>query len=463
MDRAEEARTLSTREFALRPRLKERYEELCLREELKWKQRSRVNWLKAGDANTKFFHSRANARRNANLISRLTDGGAVFADHASLAGHLLNFFTSQMGTAAHLETSIDFQRLFTGDSFDLRSLHDPFTEEEVRGAVFSCAPDKAPGPDGFPMLFYQRFWGLVKGDLLEVFDALHSGQCKLDVLNQGWICLIPKKSESTSVRDYRPISLINGLPKLLSKVLASRLQRFLEVLVNPYQAAFIKGRSLLDNFYTAHILSHHLHSTNRKAALLKIDFERAFDHINWRFLADLLLARGSGNTWVSWISAILQSSSTAVLLNGVPGTFFQCRRGLRQGDPLSPLLFILCIDVLFRMLHSATAHSLLPPVGVGEATIHTLQFADNLLIFFDGSSRAAGIIKFILGAFSAASGLRINFSKSSCTPIHLDGHRVEGLVNTLGCPLLASPLNTWTFLCLRRRCARRTSFPLSRS
>ncbi len=134
---------------------------------------------------------------------------------------------------------------------------------------------------------------------------------------------------SSEVRDYRPISLLNGLSKIISKVLASRLQGALEGMINPFQTAFTKGRSLLDNFFMAHILTHHLHSSKQQASFLKIDFERAFDQVRWPFLLDLLRARGFSTIWIGWIKSLLFSSSSAVLLNGIPGSFFKCSRGLR--------------------------------------------------------------------------------------------------------------------------------------
>ncbi len=191
--------------------------------------------------------------------------------------------------------------------------------------------------------------------------------------------------------------------------------------------------------------------------MLKIDFERAFDHINWHFLVDLLKARGFSKNWVGWTLAILHSSSTAVLLNGTPSSYFQCKRGLCQGDPFFPLLFILCIDVLFRMLHLATLHSLLPPVGAGDVNIHALQFADDLLIFFDGSRRSAGVIKVVLDAFSAASGLKINFSKSSIIPINLESSRVGGLANFFGCPTIGFPF-TYLGLPLSPKALRKSDY-----
>ncbi len=344
-----------------------------------------MQWLKARDANTKFFQLKASARRSKNFITRLEDGPAVYSDHASMTTLLFNFFKNQLGTEVSSDTSLDLPYLFANENIDLHSLQDSFIEEEVRRVVFSYAPEKAPGLESFPLLFYQRFWRVIKNDLMEVFHNLHRERLNLDSVNRGWICLIPKKTEAAEVRDFRPICLVNGLSKIISKVLATRLQRVLEMLINPYQTAFIKGCSILDNFFTAHILTHHLQSFKQRAALFKIDFERAFDHLNWHFLVDLLQSRGFNSIWVNWIKTLPFSSSTAMLLNGTLRAFFQCKRGLRQGDPLSPLLFILCIDALFRMFQQASSYSLLPLVGAGGVNIHTLQFADDLLLFFDGT------------------------------------------------------------------------------
>lgn len=172
--------------------------------------------------------------------------------------------------------------------------------------------------------------------------------------------------------DLCPISLVHSVTKIISKVLASRLQAVLDQLINSYQAAFIKRRHILDNFFCAHILIHHLHVTKKPAALFKIDFERAFDNVNWCFLTELLTARGFFDLWIRWVSALLASSSSVVLLNGTPGPSFHCRRGFRQGDPLSPLLFNLCIDMLFRLIDKVVSTDILPAVGIREVKIHSL-------------------------------------------------------------------------------------------
>lgn len=445
LDIAEEKRVLSPLEITLRPQLKRRYEDLCFLDELKWIQRSRVQWLRAGDANTKFFHLHASCRKSKNFRSHLSDGNDLLIAPVSIANHLFSFFQNQLGVDKLSGTSIDFSTIFHDDLVDLSSLHSPFTMDEVKKAVFSCAPKKAPGPGGLPMLFYQHFWSVLKDDVFDVFNSLYCGDPDLRDINTSWTCPIQKKANAISARDLHPISLMHSLSKIISKVLAAQLQLFMNQLVNPYQVAFIKGRHILDNFYCAHILIHHLHFSKQPVALLKIDFERAFDHINWKFLLELLQARGFGDKWIGWISCLLNSSSTAVLLNGTTGLSFPYKRGLRQGDPLSPILFVLCIDVLFRLLQRAVSSLSLLAVGIGKIKLHSLQFTDDVLLFFDGSSRSTDIIRIILEAFAGSSGLKINFNKSSIIPTHLPSQQVSNLAIFFSCPKQSFPIS---YLCL---------------
>ena len=140
--------------------------------------------------------------------------------------------------------------------------------------------------------------------------------------------LIPKKDSLLSPREFQPISLLNSLYKVIKKILPTRLAKFLLLLIEDTQSAFIKGRSIIENFLSVHEMVAYFTRT-RCRVLCKLDFGKAFDKVNWKFLDDVLRARGFPPKWVAWVEALISSSSIAVLLNGSPGKLVKCRQGLR--------------------------------------------------------------------------------------------------------------------------------------
>ncbi|XP_020262425.1 probable tocopherol O-methyltransferase, chloroplastic [Asparagus officinalis] len=155
-------------------------------------------------------------------------------------------------------------------------------------------------------------------------------------------------------------------------------------------------------------------SGKKELCAIKVDFYKAFDCVSWDFLINLLKARGFSNTWCSWILNILSSAKSVVLVNGSPSAFFQCHRGLKQGDPLSPLLFLLIVDVLTKMISSSALSGDLSDLNLkGELNhIRTLQFADDTLIFCKATRRDIHTLKIILRIFGLTSGLSMNQAKS---------------------------------------------------
>lgn len=183
LDSAEERRALSALERSIRPKLKIRYEEICLIEELKWKQRSRVQWLREGNANAKFFHLRASCRKSANNISQLSDGTATLSSQSAIANHLFSYFCNMIGSVQLSSSTIDFSTIYGIETVDLSLLHVPFSVDKVKSAIFACAPDKAPSPDGFPLLFYRSFWSVLQNDVMDIFNAFHNGSTDLSGIN----------------------------------------------------------------------------------------------------------------------------------------------------------------------------------------------------------------------------------------------------------------------------------------
>ncbi len=147
--------------------------------------------------------------------SPLSNGNSPLSSHDGIAKYLFSFFSGQLGVNPIAQSSVNFQLLYGGVSTNLPHLLLPFNAEQVKGAIFASASEKAPGPDGLTMLFYQRFWGILKDDILGVFDGFYTGSVNLSTINSSWICPIPKKTELLSARDFRPISLVHRMSNLI--------------------------------------------------------------------------------------------------------------------------------------------------------------------------------------------------------------------------------------------------------
>ena len=259
------------------------------------------------------------------------------------------------------------------------------------------------------------------------------------LLNLAYITLIPKKSEAEQVKDFRPISLVHSFAKLVTKILANRLASRLDAMVSPNQSAFIKKRFIQDNFMLVQQTVKFLHIQKQPRILLKLDITKAFDSVSWPFLLEVLRKLGFGSRWCDLICGLLASSSTQVLLNGIPGEFIQHKRGLRQGDPLFPMLFILVMDVLNWMVTRASEAGLLQPLSTRPIQHRISLYADDVAIFFRPVASDINLTLQLLNLFGDASGLKTNVQKSNVLPIQCSNDDLATLQDLLPCEVLNFP------------------------
>eukprot|EP00253_Pinus_taeda_P012118 PITA_12118 len=206
---------------------------------------------------------------------------------------------------------------------DIEALNDPITKEEL------------------------------EGDLLAVVEESRSKGSIYHAINSTFIALIPKSDSPKSFNDYRPISLCNCLYKIISKTIVNRLRPILSRSIAPQQFAFLESRQIHEAIGLAQEAIHSIWSKHLKAILLKIDLSKDFDRVIWLYIKMILIHLSFPHSYITWIMACITSPSFSILINGSASPFFHSKRGLRQGCPLSPLLFLLVMEGLSRLMDSA--------------------------------------------------------------------------------------------------------------
>jgi hypothetical protein len=276
------------------------------------------------------------SRRRGNAISSVQVEGVTLEGvnpvRQAVFSHFANHFKASDVVRPGVE-NLSFQRLSLVEG---NSLTKPFSEVEVKEAVWDCDSFKSPGPDGVNFGFLKDFWDDLKGDVMRYISEFHRNGKLTKGINSTFIALIPKVESPQRLNDFRPISLVGSLYKILAKLLANRLRMVIGSVISETQTTFVKDRQILDGILIANEVVDEARRAKKELMLFKVDFEKAYDSVDWGYLDAVMGKMDFPPLWRKWIRECVCTATASVLVNGSPTDEFPLERGLRQGDPLSP-------------------------------------------------------------------------------------------------------------------------------
>jgi hypothetical protein len=316
------------------------------------------------------------------ITSLASDDGRNISDHIEKAAMLWNEYRNRLGQSVNTIMHFDLQNLV--HQHNLQQIEVPFSKEDIDKVVMRMPTDKAPGPDGFNGLFMKKCWNIIKENVYQLCFDFFDGKIDLQAINSSFITLVPKVNNPSTVNDFRAISLMNNILKIITKLLGDRLP-----LVQKNQYGFTKTRTIQDCLGWAFEYIHQYQQSKKDIVIIKLDFTKAFDMIEHSAIKLMMQQMGFNEKWISWTSSILGSASTSVLLNGVPGKNLVCKRDVRQGDPMSPSHFVMVVDLLQCIINKAHELGLLqlPIPSNDRVGFPVIQYADDTIILLQASQK----------------------------------------------------------------------------
>ena len=413
-----------------------------------YRRKARIRWLDCKDANSRFFYKAVVAHQMRNCISYLLDaGGNRIFNQSQIKEMVVAYFQNLLGSIEGLilDTSVEELRgLFAyrcPQEVADKLIIIP-SEEDIKSTLFPMPKNKAPGSDGYSAEFFWEAWEIVGKDLIVAVKEFFTAGRMLRQFNTTVISLIPKVTVADQLTQFRPISLCSTVCKVMAILLKKKLKLCVSDIVQRNQVSFVQERLLCENVLLATELVKDFYDQGPTTrGCLKIDISKAYDNPNWDFLMKVLQAIEMPDRLLDWIKECVTTPSYSIALNGELQDFFSGKKRVKQGDPISSLLFVIAMDVLSKMLDKGALDGRFDIHPECQAPLITyLSFADDVLIFFDGTADSLKGILDILEDFRQISGLKINWQKSE---LFLDGgssSHCRDLANEMGIAQGALPL-----------------------
>ena len=270
--------------------------------------------------------------------------------------------------------------------------------------------NKSPGSDGLTTEFYKIFWSTLKTFYISSINFSYNNGSLTALQKQGIITLLPKKDKDLiSLTNWRPISLLNIDYKIATKAIANRMKKVLNSLIHSSQTGFLKGRYIGENIRTIFEVIENFNDDNLPGIIFFADFEKAFDSIDHNFIFKCLNYFNFGKSFIDWVKLFYIDAQSCVINNGYTSDFFKIERGVRQGCPLSPYLFILVIEILYNAVRK---NEHITGISLNGHDVKNTAFADDATFILDGSKTSFVKLLDIINKFTGMSGLKLNSKKS---------------------------------------------------
>ena len=392
--------------------------------------RSRCNFIENHERPSKFFLNLEKAKQKKCQIKALNIHGKRISNPAEILKAQKDFYYKlfSVDNLEHQKSVSDCMNYINAYSIPCISKTSKeicdadITMQEIEDAVKGLANNKAPGPDGLPGEFYQVFWTDISDLVTKTFhNAFDRGQL-CESQRQGVICLIPKQGKDlTRLESWRPLSILNTDYKIITKVLGKRIKVALAEIINPDQIGYMQSRFCGENIRLISDIIDYCTSQKNPCLILLADFEKAFDKISWNFLHCCLKKFGFGSSFQKWISILYHNIESCVSNNGYQSEYFKISRDIRQGCPLSALLFLLPAEIIAIIIRSLDT---IKGICVSNTCIKLCQLADDMTLFVrDNESIWQALQSF--EEFYKYAGLKLNKSKTEAIIVQNDGSLYE--------------------------------------
>ena len=378
--------------------------------------RSRAKWFEFGEKSSKYFCQLENRNFKSKCIKEIIkDDGSIVTGLNDILTEQVNFYQKLYDcddeySNVDIFNYVNPSKITKLGENEKQSIEGDISYDELLSCVKKTKNNKSPGVDGFPVEFIKFFWiDIGKFLLRAINDSYRKNNLSISQ-TLGVITCIPKPgSPRNLLKNWRPISLLNTSYKLMSSCLAERLKKVLNILIDKDQTGFLPGRLMSENTKLIYDIIHETKIQNIPAMIVQVDFQKAFDTISWKYIEKVLEFFNFGPSFRKWISLLQKNSKSCIIQNGHMSNYFLLKRGCRQGDPISPYIFVLCSEILALSIRE---NQKIKGIKLWDKIFKISQYADDTTLFLDGSENSLKNTLITLQWFYKLSGLKINFDKT---------------------------------------------------